>query len=119
MHEKYLIILLAVFVVILASGCVKESTPGPNEVTTTTAIAPVTSTIVPVTTTTEEVSAGLKTCAQEGGHTCESGETCEGNWLDASDTFHCCSELCQSEEELEVEPFDLESEESDEIGDIV
>lgn len=35
-----------------------------------------------------------KTCFELGGYSCLSGETCDGNYLDASDTNNCCSILC-------------------------
>lgn len=52
---------------------------------------------------------------------CEVGEECPGEWLDASDTFSCCSEPCKStisdEEILTIEPFELDPE-NEVLGDV-
>lgn len=64
--------------------------------------------------------AALKTCVELNGYVCEVGNECEGKWLDASDTFSCCSKKCGvgEGEILSIEPFDLESDESEELGSI-
>lgn len=61
----------------------------------------------------------LKTCAELNGYVCGTGNECEGKWIDASDTFSCCSKKCGTGAEgetLSIELFDLESEESEELG---
>lgn len=65
--------------------------------------------------------AALKTCAELNGYVCEAGNECEGKWLGASDTFSCCSKKCgpgAEGETLSIDPFDLESDESEELGNI-
>ncbi len=37
-----------------------------------------------------------KTCAEQGGNICSSGQSCLAPWLDASDTNLCCSGTCQT-----------------------
>lgn len=61
---------------------------------------------------------GLETCEELGGYICEVGEECEGEWLDASDTFRCCSCNCTASEEepLTIEPFEP-TPENEELGD--
>lgn len=34
------------------------------------------------------------TCIEAEGYVCSSGERCDGDYLDASDTSYCCSEIC-------------------------
>ena len=34
------------------------------------------------------------TCSSLNGYTCSSGETCNGNWLEANDALNCCSLVC-------------------------
>jgi len=42
---------------------------------------------------------GDLTCSQLEGDICRSSETCDGDWLDASDTNRCCSTTCSCEED--------------------
>ena len=65
----------------------------------------------------EEVAA-MKTCEELGGYICEEGVTCSGEWLDASDTFRCCSCDCSmsQDEPLTIEPFEPAPENED-LGD--
>lgn len=54
------------------------------------------------------VSSG-KTCAALGGDTCTAGEDCSGSWLNAQDTFNCCSKTCSGAGAgaavITIEPF--------------
>lgn len=63
----------------------------------------------------------LKTCAELNGYECDVGEDCEGEWLDASDSFRCCSCECESsvneEDLLTIDLFE-ESPENEDLGDI-
>ena len=74
-------------------------------------------TINPVSTaTTSPAPAGMgggtqdKTCSQLGGDRCIAGEDCNGSWLDARDSFSCCSKNCTGPgsmgEVLVLEPFE-------------
>ena len=122
--RKLLVELIAIsaICIVLASGCVKEegtapsSTPTSTPTSTTTTAPSVTST--PSTTPITE-SGGLKTCAELNGYECEMGEDCSGEWLDASDTFSCCSEPCTSSTGddgiVTIEPFELNPE-NEELG---
>ena len=61
----------------------------------------------------------LKTCAELGGYECDASETCPENWVDASDSFRCCSCDCESDideaEFLEIDLFD-ETPENEDFG---
>lgn len=35
-----------------------------------------------------------RTCASLGGDICTAGEECTGSWLNAQDSFSCCSRVC-------------------------
>ena len=37
-----------------------------------------------------------KTCVEQDGEICSSTETCDGKWLDATDTSRCCSKKCST-----------------------
>ncbi len=72
MRKNHVIVLIFIGIVAVTasySGCLKKS-PGP----------------------TAEVSTG--TCAQLGGYICNETQDCNGTWLDANDTFRCCSCEC-------------------------
>jgi predicted small secreted protein len=56
----------------------------------TAAITPLV-TPVPLRTV-QETGAG--TCSQLGGDRCSDDEDCAGSWLDAADSFSCCSRPC-------------------------
>lgn len=66
--------------------------------------------------------AGLETCTELNGYVCGIGEDCLGVWLDASDTFSCCSKNCKSAIEegdiLSIDPFETTPENED-LGDII
>ncbi len=73
----------------------------------------------PVEESSTQKITSLKTCAELNGYICGVGDECGGKWLDASDTFSCCSKKCEASaggEALSIEPFDLESGESEELG---
>jgi hypothetical protein len=96
------LIAILVICIVLISGCVKEK----SETLTPTPTPSVTPT---PTATLTPAPASLKTCTELNGYVCEVGEECQGEWLDASDTFSCCSEKCKSsiseEELLTIEDF--------------
>jgi hypothetical protein len=104
---------LSVICVALTSGCVKEEGPRPTPTSTPSA--------TPTPTITTSVAGKLKTCAELNGSVCEVGEECQGEWLDASDTFSCCSKPCISGISeagiLTINPFEPEPE-NEELGDI-
>ena len=61
-----------------------------------------------------------KTCAELNGDVCDVGEDCGGQWLDATDTFSCCSQSCQSSANgsiIDIDTFELAPENED-LGDI-
>ena len=65
-------------------------------------------------------SSGSKTCAELSGYTCDVGEECEAAWLNASDTFSCCSQSCQSDiggNIINIDAFELAPENED-LGDL-
>ncbi len=103
---------ILIIALISTSGCVG----GKNRQTQTT------QTTQPQTTQTTqppEKDFDLETCADLGGYICDVGEECEGKWLDAFDTFSCCSERCEStlEDKLVIDPFDVNPENED-LGDV-
>jgi|GEM_PF-3268979 len=112
-----------VFSVLFMSGCVRRGrvqTTTTQPIQTTTTQPPQTTTTQPLQTTTTQPPreiAGLKTCAELNGYECDVGEECEGEWLDAADSFSCCSEECK-EETLTLEPFDT-GPENEELGDVL
>ena len=61
----------------------------------------------------------LKTCAELNGFECEVWEECDGDWLNASDSFRCCSSECGSDSDdfLTIDLFE-ETPENEELGDI-
>lgn len=58
-----------------------------------------------------------KTCVQLNGYECGGDQGCEGSWLDASDSFSCCSVACEGGEVLDIEPFEPMPENED-LGDV-
>jgi hypothetical protein len=104
---------ISVLCIVLTSGCVKEkgATPTPPP-------AP-SATLTP--TLTASLAGGLKTCAELNGYVCEVGDECPGEWIDASDTFSCCSKPCTSSISeaglLTIEPFEPNPE-NEELGDV-
>ncbi|MBI4020218.1 MAG: hypothetical protein HY367_02715 [Candidatus Aenigmarchaeota archaeon] len=61
---------------------------------------------------------GLKTCWDLNGKVCSTGQECTGNWVEASDTFACCSKACGgAEEPLTIETFDTTPENAD-LGEV-
>jgi len=45
-------------------------------------------------------------------------QDCEGSWLNASDSFNCCSTTCSTEFETEeIDPFEAPPEDG-ELGDL-
>jgi hypothetical protein len=112
------LIVISVICIVLTSGCVKEKGAAPSSTPTSTTAPPVTSTpsVTPITE-----SGGLKTCAELNGYECGLGEDCPGEWLDASDTFSCCSEPCTSSTSddgiVTIEPFELNPE-NEEFGEV-
>lgn len=69
--KKYIVVLTILIVTTLfMSGCTKKQT------------------------NTQQLNAGLETCAELNGYICNDSQDCNGSWLDASDTFRCCSCEC-------------------------
>lgn len=65
-------------------------------------------------------NSGTKTCAELSGHTCDVGEECKGEWLNAADTFSCCSQSCESNvsgDIINIDAFELAPENED-LGDL-
>ena len=64
-----------------------------------------------------------RTCAQQDGTIARPGQQCPGTWLNAADTFNCCSEPPVREftgnTSLTVEPFDLVIDIDDDPGSIL
>ena len=56
----------------------------------------------------------FKTCSELGGEICTAGIECSGKWLDASDSYECCSVTCGSDI-LTIDPFDI-NEDNDDLG---
>ena len=116
------LIAISVICIALTSGCVKEngSAPSPTATPTPTSTTAPSVTPAPSAASITE-SGGLKTCAELNGYECGMGEECPGEWLDASDTFSCCSEPCTSstgdEGVLTIEPFELNPE-NEELGEV-
>ena len=108
------LIALSLICIALTSGCVNEkrTTPSPSS---TPALTP---TPAPSVT---PASDGLQSCTELNGFECGMGEDCPGEWLDASDTFSCCSEPCTSstgaEGVLTIEPFEPNPE-NEELGEV-
>jgi len=101
------------------AGCVRDradrgtvtDTLTPSPVITTAPAAGVPATPAPVATavparTANEVT--HKTCTQLGGDICVVTSECPGSWLDAVDSFSCCSRPCtgMADEVLTIEPFE-------------
>ncbi len=49
------------------------------------------------------VVSGLKTCAELHGYICNESAECNGTWLNAVDSFRCCSCEC----ELSIDESDI------------
>ncbi len=97
---------------ILAAGCTSKTTVQPIPVTTVPATHPVTKVLTPVPTTQVTVTDdGSKTCSQLKGTIAIPGQVCPAIWLNASDSFSCCSKLPVSAKTtkpgLVVAPLDL------------
>lgn len=129
--QKTLVFILTAMLitsVLFTSGCVRgkpkptqTTTTKPLQTTTTKALQTTTTRILGTTTTKPAEKPGLETCAELGGYDCAVGEDCEGNWLDASDTFSCCSKKCKSitkEGVLTLNPFDI-GPENEKLGEVV
>ena len=64
-----------------------------------------------------------RTCAQFGGTVARPGETCPGEWLNAADTFNCCSKPPVRETSrntsVTIKPFILVIDMDDDPGSIL
>lgn len=67
------------------------------------------------------VAGSLKTCEELNGYICDIGAECDEEWLNAFDTFHCCSCECESSMDessiLTIELFE-ETPENEDFGDV-
>jgi hypothetical protein len=101
------------------AGCVRDRAERgtvtemliPSPVITTAPAAGVPSTPAPAaaTVTARTVNEVThKTCTQLGGDICAATGNCPGSWLDAADSFSCCSLPCtgMAGEVLAIEPFE-------------
>jgi len=129
MLRKILILAILIFVV-LSCGCSQknketQSTQPEGSETATPQKTPEVEVEGQKTSETSELettNAGESpdTCGSLGGDVCEAGEECTGEWLDASDTFSCCSKKCEyegDEEILTIEPFETIPE-NEELGEL-
>jgi hypothetical protein len=67
----------------------------------------------------EETTLELKTCAELNGFECDVWEECNGEWLDAADSFRCCASECDGDsEDMQVIDLFEETPENEELGDI-
>jgi hypothetical protein len=142
-------ILVCAFLVaclVAASGCATvglDSKPSPTptkiiplpQVTSTASsvqtlqtlrtIAPATTSpvVIPVTTVVRETRYSVKTCAGLGGYVVSPGGSCTGQWLDATDTFSCCSAQPVSGAtgnlSIKAVPLDLRVNVADDPGSII
>ncbi len=101
MRKKIIPIMIAVLIVtiMLLSGCsTRKNTNQPASILT-----------------------GWKTCAELNGYVCNESQECNGTWVNASDTFRCCSCECQNLVNesgiLMTDTFDEDSM-NDSLGDI-
>jgi len=109
-RRTLLIGLLALILVgaILACGCARErrgetSPPAPPALRTPP--RPAQPTVTPAVP-------GAGTCSALGGSTCSPGTDCPGTWLDASDSFSCCSQSCTGaggSAAVTIEPYQTEA----------
>lgn len=61
----------------------------------------------------------LETCAELNGYICNESEECNGSWLDAVDSFRCCSCECSlagSEDEILLPDIFDETPENEDLG---
>ena len=97
---------MALVAILITSGCVRDQQPA----------APTGGDEPPVVP-----DADLKTCSGLGGSECSVGEECNGQWLDATDSFNCCSQACESTLDegdiLDIDPFEVDPE-NEELGDL-
>ena len=123
------ILIMLISGVILLSGCAgrrsieKTTTTVEIPKKTETTVEKSTTTIMTTetTTTVEEKKGTMKTCSQLNGFKCSTGDECPGKWLDASDTFSCCSVKCKSptgKEILTIGDLDF-GHENEDLGDVV
>ena len=70
-------------------------------------------------TTTGIEASSLKTCEELNGFICDIGADCDEEWLDAYDTFYCCSCECGSsgDEILGIDLFE-ETPENEDFGEV-
>jgi len=111
--------IMAVIGMLLISGCVQQET-GPSDTGQPTGPSDTTPDTSPPSSG-PDITA-LVACAEQNGHECSIGYECNGDWLDASDTFSCCSQSCESgglseDEILDIELFE-ENLENEELGDL-
>ena len=67
------------------------------------------------------VISGLKTCAELHGYICNESIDCNGTWLNAVDSFRCCSCECElAIDESDILLFDSfdETPENEDIGEV-
>jgi hypothetical protein len=85
---------------LVVAGCIRDradrgaATAVPPQLTTPVAAAQSPVTAAPAASQEASRSTTAKTCAALGGDTCSPGEDCTGSWLNAQDSFSCCSVTC-------------------------
>ncbi|HUK92958.1 MAG TPA: hypothetical protein VLU98_02860 [Methanomicrobiales archaeon] len=120
MKQKTLIIgFLALILIgaILTAGCARaRNGAGPNPASP--ALSTPTPPVPPANT---PAAPGSSTCSAEGGSVCDAGTDCPAKWVDATDTFSCCSQACTvpgGSATATIEPYGTEVTNGD-LGDII
>jgi len=126
----HLVIVLAIAAILLASGCVRDKgnlaapgpagdqEPGPGDQKAGPGEGEQTA---PDDGGNDEPDEADFSCSGLGGFECDVGEECQGEWLDATDSFSCCSQACEpvadNEDILTIDPFETNPENED-LGDL-
>jgi len=118
MNRSYLFSILCISLLISSlciAGCTRDRDDR-GTISQTVAEKPVMTKISEIAATESMGSAGNpagstgQTCIQLGGDICTTGEDCSGSWLDARDSFSCCSIPCSGTETagsvITLEPFE-------------
>lgn len=118
MNRSWLFSILCISLLIgslCIAGCTRDRDDR-GTISPTAEEKPVVTKISDIATTQSMGSAGNpagstgKTCIQLGGDSCITGEDCSGSWLDARDSFSCCSIPCSGTggagSVITLEPFE-------------